>query len=400
MPDGEVSTRTIGTRIQELRSIRGFSLAELGRRANVSAPHLSRIERGQRYATPGVVASIARALGVGVSVLRGQPYIQMLQKDKLDAMLSPISSALDSWDLLPDGEPPPRALDVLEAEVERVVSLRVRTEFVAVAEELPGLIVESALLAQTYDRSGRNRERAYAVQAEVARTAAVIAYRLGFVDIARLALSHMRVAAPLSGDPRHVAVERYERAHITHFESSRPDRAVALMRLALRDLDDDRARATRAVRGTLQLRAAIMAAMQNDASGAEDWIGQAGELARLTGETNDYAMAFGPLNVALNNMAVASNQNNHAKALESAAAVRLPAGYPPTRAAGFWIEKARSEMWTARHDDALESLQQARRVAPQLTRYHPGVHETVGTLLRARAKAPGPLRRFARWSGV
>jgi hypothetical protein len=39
-------------------------------------------------------------------------------------------------------------------------------------------------------------------------------------------------------------------------------------------------------------------------------------------------------------------------------------------------------------------------VAPQQTRYHPGVHETVTTLLRARAKAPGQLLEFANWCGV
>ncbi|WP_165985904.1 helix-turn-helix domain-containing protein [Streptomyces sp. YIM 98790] len=399
MPDDDVSTRIIGTRIQEIRAIRGLSLADLGRRAHVSAPQLSRIERGKRYATPGIVASVARALGVPVSVLRGQPYVQQLQREQLDALLTPVSTALDSWDLPSDGEPPPRSLEELEADRKRIVSLRVRTAFAEIAEELPGLIVEAALLAQVHDSPGRDRERAYALQAEMARTAAIISYRFGFLDLARLALSRMREVAPHSGDPRQVAIERYERAHITHAESSRPDRGVALMRLALRDLDDDGDRATRAVRGTLQLRAAIMAAMQSDTS-AHDWLGEAGELAEQTGETNDYAMAFGPLNVSLNAMAVASNQDDHAGALDHASQVTLPKDYPPTRAAGFWIERAKSELWTAQHDSALESLYRAKCVAPQLTRYHPSVHETVGTLLRARPTPSSRLREYAAWSGV
>ncbi|MBD3008985.1 MULTISPECIES: hypothetical protein [unclassified Streptomyces] len=52
------------------------------------------------------------------------------------------------------------------------------------------------------------------LQAEVSRTAAIVAYRLGYLDLARLALSRMAVAAPQSGDPRHVAIERYERAQM------------------------------------------------------------------------------------------------------------------------------------------------------------------------------------------
>jgi hypothetical protein len=68
--------------------------------------------------------------------------------------------------------------------------------------------------------------------------------------------------------------------------------------------------------------------------------------------------------------------------------------------ARYWIDKAKAETWTARPENALKSLHEAKKVAPQLTRYHPGVHEIVGTLLRARAKAPDPLRQFAMWSGV
>lgn len=398
--DTDVSTATIGTRMRELRAIRGFSLTELGRRASVSASYVSRIERGQRYATPGVVASIARALGVGVAVLRGQPYIHMLQKDRLDAMLAPISSALDSWDLPPDDEPQPRSLDALETEIRRIVALRLKTQFAEIAAELPGLILESVLLTQLHDQPGRNRERAYAVQAEVARTAAIVAYRLGFIDLSRLALSRMAVAGPQSGDPRQVAVACYERACITHAESSRPDRGVALMRRALRDLDDDGDRTTKAVRGTLHLRAANHALLSGDASAWADFLGQAAELSDITGETSDYAFSFGPVHVALSRMAGANIRGNHGETLRYAADVRLPRDYPPTAAARYWISKAKAETWTARPDAALASLREAKKVAPQLTRYHPSVHELVGTLLRTRAKAPDPLREFAKWSGV
>ncbi|TDC78792.1 helix-turn-helix domain-containing protein [Streptomyces hainanensis] len=404
--DFDVPTRTIGTRIHELRTIRGFSLSELGRRAHVSAPQLSRIERGQRFASPGVVASVARVLGVGVSVLRGQPYIHMLQKDRLDALLSPISSALDSWDLLPDDESSPRSLDTLESEARRIAGLRVQTKFVEIADDLPGLLVESALVTQASHRSDRDRERAFALQCEMARTAAIVAYRMGFIDMARLALARLAAAAPQSGDPRQVAVERFERACITHAESSRPDRGVALVRRALRDLDDDGDRITKAVRGTLQLRAATHALRSGDASASEDFLAQATELSQVTGETGsadavaDYALSFGPIEVALSQLAAANDREDHTTALKWAAEVRLPADYRPTGAARYWIDKARAETWTARHDAALVSLSEAKRAAPQLTRYHPSVHELVGTLLRARAKAPDPLREFAMWSGV
>lgn len=400
MPDDtHEPTGGIGARIREFRAIRGFSLSELGRRAHVSASGLSRIETGERSASPTIVANIARVLGVSVSVLHGQPYIHMLQKDQLDALLSPISSALDSWDI-PDEDSPPRSLDELEADTKRIVDLRLKTEFGTIARSLPGLIVEASLAAQMYDQPGRDRERAHAVQAEMARTAAIVAYRLGFVDLARLALSRMAMAAPHSGDPAQVAIERFERASMTHAIQSRADRGAALMRVAIRDMDDDGTRAARAVRGSLYLRAASLALQQGDESGAADWLGQAQELADQVGDVYHYSLMFGPFGVALAQMGVENERDDHAAALRRAEGMRLPAGCPPTLAAHFWIRRARAEAWTARHDEALASLRRAKDAAPQLTRYHPHVHESVGAMLRARASAPDPLRDFAMWSGV
>ncbi|MGW0828822.1 XRE family transcriptional regulator [Streptomyces sp. NPDC002845] len=274
-----------------------------------------------------------------------------------------------------------------------------KAQFTEIAEDLPGLISELALLTQFYTAPGRDRERAYAAQAEISRTAAIVAYRIGYMDLARLALSRMAVAAPQSGDPRQVAIERYERAQMAA-DSSRLDRGVSLMRHALRELDDDRTQPTRAVRGTLQLRAATLSARSGNESGAADWMGEAAELAEQTGETRDYALAFGPLNVRLHEISAASDQNEYDDALAVASGVRLPDDYPPTRAAHFWIDKARAETWTARQDAALASLQEARTASSQLTRYHHSVHETVATLLRARQRASGELREYALWCGV
>ncbi|MFF3754535.1 helix-turn-helix domain-containing protein [Streptomyces sp. NPDC002018] len=404
----ETTDKHIGARIREFRAIRDYSLAELGRRAHVSTSHLSRVETGEQPASPSVLASVARALGVTLSVLHGQPYVHMLQKDQLDRLLAPISSALDAWDIPPEDDLPPRPLGDIATDTAAVSKRRARGEFGAVAEALPGLITDTATAVQTYTAVGRDRERAHNLQAEVARTTAIVAYRLGYMDLARLALARMAVAAPQSGDPRQVAVERYERAVITHAETSRPDRGVALMRQALRDLDDDGDPATAAVRGTLLLRASALSAVQKDHTAAGDWLGQATELAEAGAAADAaenppgtrYALAFGQLNVALGRLDVALYQDDHEEALRVASGVRLPDSYQPTRVAGFLIRKACAEAWTARHDDALQSLERARETAPQLTRYHPEVHETVGTLLRARRRATEPLREFAQWSGV
>ncbi|WP_246495367.1 helix-turn-helix domain-containing protein [Streptomyces zagrosensis] len=384
--------------MRDFRLIRDYSLQELGRRSHVSASQLCRIERGDRYPSEPILAAVARALGVNISVLRGQPYVQALQRDQIDALLTPISAAFDDWDLLPDDAPPPRSLHSLEADIEALVSLRVAAEFMEIAARLPGLVSEIAITTQLQP-AGHRHERAHALQAEASRTAAIVAYRLGYMDLARLALSRMAVAAPHSGDPRQVAIERYERAQMAA-DSSRLSRGVTLMRHALRDLDDDGDRVTRAVRGTLQLRAAVLSARDGDDTASDEWLAQATELSTETGETRDYALSFGPLNVRLHQIATAGDRDDHAKALEHARTVRLPEGYAPTRAAHYWIDRARAEAWTAQQSAALTSLHAARAASPQLTRYHHSVHATVATLLRARQRAEEPLRQFAEWCGI
>ncbi|WP_326597026.1 helix-turn-helix domain-containing protein [Streptomyces sp. NBC_01803] len=390
----------IGTRIQEIRLLRGYTLRELSRRAHVSPAQVSRVESGKRYASVSVVAALARALSVSVSVLYGQPYIHMLKRDQLDALLSPIASSLDDWDIAPDEEdPPPRPLAVLEAEVRSLDAKREAGMQFEVAEALPGLIAEVNATVLFHDRPGRDRERAFWLQAELGRTAYVATRRLGFMDLARHALGRMAAAAPHSGDPRQVAIERWDRARLLG-DATRADKGSRLVHQALRDLDDDGTAATRAVRGALYLEASVLARRAGVGHTAADWLGEARELANQTGELPDYGLVFGPTNVAIHTMSVAADKDRHGEALKTAQSLHLPEDYPKARAASYWASRARSEAWTAQHDAAQRSLAKARTVAPQQTRYHPGVHETVGTLLRARARATDELRDYALWCGV
>lgn len=401
MPASETAAIAgVGTRITEFRALRGYTLRELSRRAHVSAAHLSRIERGDRYATSTMVAGVARALGVSVSVLHGQPYIHMLQQDQLDALLSPISTALDDWDIPPaPGDPPPRSPEVLQRDCVKLQKLRAEARYLEIAGELPGLVSEINHAAQLHTREGRDRERVHWLQADVCRTVYVVVHQIGYMDLARHALGRMSAAAPHSGDPRQVAIERWDRSQLMA-DATRHDRGFLLVQQALRGLDDDRDAGTRAVRGALYLRAAVLARRSGDSSTADDWLSAAGELAGQTGELSDYGLVFGPANVVIHAMASRADRDQHAKALEEARKVRLPEGYPAARAGAYWASRARAEAWTAQHDDAFRSLREAQRVAPQQTRYHPGVHETVGTLLRARRRATDPLREFAQWCGV
>lgn len=58
-----------GTRIRERRILSGMRQAELARRAGISASYLNLIEHNRRRVGPDVLASLARALGVGDTAL-------------------------------------------------------------------------------------------------------------------------------------------------------------------------------------------------------------------------------------------------------------------------------------------------------------------------------------------
>ncbi|MGV9310621.1 helix-turn-helix domain-containing protein [Streptomyces sp. NPDC003691] len=389
-----------GTRIHELRALRGLTLAELGARAAVSPAMLSRIENGSRVPSEQALSSVARALSVSVSVLHGQPYIEQLRKDQLDRVIAPLRIALDDWDIDPDGDDPaPRSLDRLALEVGRVQDFRTSAEYGRLAELLPGLLAELAHATLLRDIPGQERERAYWLQSEAALGAFSVAYKFGYMDLARLALARMAGSARESGDPRQVAAERVKRVHLLA-EGPALERGLRLVQQGLRDLPPDGSEETQAVRGGLVLKGLQLHGLRGDGDELNAWLEEARGIARETGETNHYLFVFGPTNVEQHAIEAAGDRDEHALAVDLSRAVHLPDGYPPARAGVYWIDTARSQALTARFDEALDSLERARSVSPQQVRYHPTVRSTVGVLLRARPRVPERLRTFAQWSGL
>ena len=60
----------------------------------------------------------------------------------------------------------------------------------------------------------------------------------------------------------------------------------------------------------------------------------------------------------------------------------------------------RREVWPVASVALVEYLAKARRTAPQQTRYHPQVHETVRALARADKRRTDTLANFVGWLGI
>lgn len=71
-----------GTDIRQARQDAGLTLREVCRRACISPPFLSDLERGKRFATPDVLARIAAAVGLEPTAVGQQAAIDRLMESE------------------------------------------------------------------------------------------------------------------------------------------------------------------------------------------------------------------------------------------------------------------------------------------------------------------------------
>ena len=88
-----------GARIARIRKQRGLTQQGLAIRAHVSKSLLSKVECGQKPASPALIAACARALGASTSELLGQPYAEELRRDRMNTLIQPIREGLENWDV-------------------------------------------------------------------------------------------------------------------------------------------------------------------------------------------------------------------------------------------------------------------------------------------------------------
>ncbi|MFC0600016.1 helix-turn-helix domain-containing protein [Streptomyces palmae] len=396
----EPSNEHTGSRIARYRKQRGLLQQGLAIRANVSKSLLSKVECGQRPASPALVAACARALGVSTSDLLGQPFLAEMRRDRLDALIQPIRASMENWDIPLDWQTRARPVAMIRGDIDKLLTHRRQAEYLPMAVELPALIDECVQAAHT--ARGEAQRQAHECLAETFRCVFTLAWHLGFVDLATVAVQRLGWAAVRADEPGLAAMYGFLRAQTT-FSSGRYDLGMRVVDGALRDLDGQESRrpdGLAAMTGVLHLRAAIIAGRLGDHSHAQTRLAEARELARRTGELPVFGVSWGPANVSVHSVAIASDLDNYGEAIDLARGVRFPDGWPRSRAGHHWLDLGKAQAWAGNATDALKSLQRARRIAPQLTRYHPTVRDTVAALReRERVRTPA-LAEYATWIGM
>jgi transcriptional regulator with XRE-family HTH domain len=392
---GDEST---GARIAQARKLRDLTQRALAGRAHVSYSTLTKVESGHAVATPAFLAAVARALRVDVTQLTGQPYLAELRADGLEPLVEPLRATFDAYDLGASAGVEPRAVDVVEADVADCCDQVMIVGHVGdVAARLPGLLDELAALVE---RDNGDR-RVWRTLALAYRAGQHVASKWGYRDLASVALDRMAWAAEQAQDPLVEALRYHERAH-EHLRAGHYDRGLVLLERARSTAEQAPAGVERTtVIGQSHLATSIHAARSGDSTATDDHLAQAGELAQTTGEVlHLYGLSFGPTNALLHRVASLVERDRHDEALAVASAVSLPAGWPPTRSAHHCIDLARAHLALGQPERALEHLNRARERAPQVTRYHPTVRQTVEHLVASRRRLPPGLGRYARWLGL
>ncbi|UNS97511.1 helix-turn-helix transcriptional regulator [Streptomyces tubbatahanensis] len=406
-----------GVRIAHQRKLAGLTQRGLAAQIPYSYSLLRQVEEGRKNASPDLISAVARLLRIDVTVLTGQPYVTELQQDRLAALIRPIRESLDLYDLEDAFVHPPGAEGNGGGDGDGGGGNEIRPfELAARADDLCRMVRATqlskagnalpAFIAEVTSASHRAPSTVlWQTLGSAYRTAHDIATKLGFYDLATIALDRLGWAAERGSDPRLAAVRQYMRA-LTYFREGEHTVGLRLIEAGHRALSETdsaerEARETLVVRGQLHLGASVIAARAHDANAVEGHLREAAAYAERTGEASRvHWLSFGPANVTVHEVSAQVEMRRYGKALEKSRQVRLPHGWPMSRRAHFYVDRARAEMETGRCEAALESVMTARKLAPEQTRYHPGARETINGLVAQRRRTPDSLDNMAAWLGL
>jgi transcriptional regulator with XRE-family HTH domain len=391
----------IGRRIAAARKLRGLTQFQLADRVPCSKSLIAKVESGHKPASQSLVSGVARALRVEIGDLTGQPYRDESERsERIHATIPEVRRALLSWDL-PSEEIPPRSADDLRRDVVQASLLGRDARYVQLGEMLPGLL--ESLTSAIHAADEAQRPTLFALLSEAYTGVTAIAYTLGYFDLRSLAMERVQWAAKESQDPLRIARTQWQRATL-FLAAASYGKGLVLLERVRHDLGEDLGQMdppTLSVYGALHLRSAIFAARMPQAETAWDHLAEAREAALLLGgDANHYGLEFGPSNVDIHSVAIAVEMMDGVEAIRRAQQIRLPATTAPVRVGHYYIDLSRGFLYNGDRDRSLQALMTARRVAPQQTRNHPMVRETVRMLVELERRRRGSLTGFASWLGL
>lgn len=397
MSDGDAGG--IGARVATLRKLQGLKQHQFATKAHLSISLVKKVESGHAPASPAFAAASARALGVEVSALTGQPYDDTTADAAADhAAIPELRRALDSHDA-PEIDGPILSAAELRAQLDDGESLRRRSRYSDLAARLPELLYHAyAITAEA--AQGAELETASALLDDGYALAHAVAYNFGYIDLAALVADRGEMVAPLSGDPLRVSVATFRRSHL-QLHRGDYDLGARVVGNALDVALEERSPEGFAVASQLHLRQAIFAARAGHADDADAHINEARSIVNRGVPASPYfEVRANQSNVDIHSVAVPVEMSDGTTAVARAESIHLDDDAGAWRLSHHYIDLSRAWMLHGDRDNALKSLLKAREISPQQTRYHPTVRETLYAIASADRRSTDSLTGFARWAGL
>lgn len=387
-------TRGVGQRIAARRRARNLTQTDLAQSSGVSYATVRAVERGARMPGDDTLDALAAALGCDPAVLATGTG---RTDSRVHLAMPALSAAVADYDVPADG--PVRPLVQLHSAVADAVSWRLGAQYVRLSAEMPALLQELARALAS--ARGRDRIEVAGLLAAAYRAADAVAYKSGHRDLSARLVELMRWAAGQAESDLLAATAAYVRTEV-YFVARAHGQGLRALEIALQAAPQAVDAPSTAARGALHMRAAVIAGRASDHDAAAVHLAEARRLADDVPEGVWAGTAFGPDSVRIHEVsaAVSAGDTHIHRALDIARVWAPPRDMPAERRSGFYIEVARAQLWAGRRRDAFESLQVARRIAPQHTREHPWVREDAGTLRRLSRAVDDDLSRFAEWVGA
>jgi transcriptional regulator with XRE-family HTH domain len=382
-----------GQRLARLRARRRWTQQRLATEAGYSIAAIRAFEQGRRSLDrPAVVLAFAQALNCHPTEITGAPYVPV-QTDR-DGQQAVASVAAVRRALLRHGRPS-RPTEAEAAAVDlpdlrrRVLEANMHRQAAALTQSgalLPALLRDLQVAAEL--TTGDGRRTTFGLLASAYECAMQYLYKLGHTSDATLATERVVWASLETGDPlRALAASWYDAGEFLSIGEH--DEAGAIIDGALTELGAIHAPGPEAVslRGAFHLKASLNLARSTDTEGAIRHLEHAQEAAdRLGEDRNDFEMQFGPTNTALWSVSLPVEMGRGRDAVARAEKVKLPADYSRERRSHFHIDRGRAYFYNGQREQAVAAFLDAERLAPQATRAHAGVRETVGTMIRTQKR--------------
>ena len=372
----------IGARLRAWRHYRRLSLEEVAGLAGITAPYLSRIERGLRPLDKlSTRAALARALGVSTADLAGLPLAATdTATERAHAAVAGVRLALvDTAAGVPGGTGDADLTGALD----RFRALRDAGTYDELALSAPYLIGRLAADART------------AELAEVLGTTSTMLRNLGYLDLALIAAQRAQTTARAGDDPVLSALSAWWVGKAL-IPAGATGTAVRVQTDALEALAGQRDTRARQSAAALHLNLAWAYSIAGSKGDAFEQAGSAGGIALRQGTAPLYVRPLLGGGVTVEDVGVcqvslAVELGEPEAAVDYARGLDLGRLDSPARVATYWADLGRALSTDRRRAaESVRALTTAESLTPQRVRASASLRETVAGLLgQARRSAGG-----------